>query len=83
MTATEQDYRSLALSLLAAFEELTKEHMAMSEALRNQPKLLLAWQSYLPQTGQSVAAVFGPLRDAIETGNDYRPSLEALLKLLG
>jgi hypothetical protein len=31
---TTEDYKSLSLSLLAAFEEITKEHMAMAEALR-------------------------------------------------
>jgi hypothetical protein len=80
---TTEDYKSVALSLLAAFEDITKEHIAMSEVFRNQPKLMLAWQSYLPQATQAVEAAFGPLRTAIVSGSDYRPALEALLKLPG
>jgi hypothetical protein len=80
---TTPDYKSLALSLLAAFEDITKEHMAMAEALRERPTLLLAWHSYLPQTTQAVESVFGSLRTAIVSENDYRPALEALLKLPG
>jgi hypothetical protein len=55
---TTQDYKSLALSLLAAFEEITREHIAMSEVLRKQPNLILAWQSYLPQATQAVDGAF-------------------------
>ncbi len=80
---TTQDYKSLALSLLAAFEEITKEHMAMSEVLRNQPNLKMAWNSYFPQATQAVNAAFGPLRAAITAESDFRPALEALLKLPG
>jgi hypothetical protein len=83
MPTTNQGYKSLALSLLAAFEQITKEHMAMAEAMRDRPNLLLAWQSYPPQATQAVEAAFGPLRTAITTENDFRPALEALLKLPG
>jgi hypothetical protein len=80
---TTQDYKSLALSLLAAFEEITREHIAMSEVLRDKPNLILAWQSYLPQATQAVDAAFPPLRTAIISENDFRPALVALLKLPG
>jgi hypothetical protein len=80
---TTNEYKELALSLVAAFEEITKEHIAMSEVFRNQPKLVLAWHSYLPQATQAVETVFGSLRTAIVSEGDFRPALEALLKLPG
>ena len=80
---TTRDYKNLALSLLAAFEEITKEHIAMSEVFRNQPDLTLAWHSCLPQATQAVDAAFGPLLTAIISESDFRPALETLLKLPG
>lgn len=78
---TPEEYKRIALALLEHFEGITKEHMAMAEVFRNQPSLQIAWQGYLPQATQAVAAVFPPLRTAIESGIDIQPALEALLKL--
>jgi len=77
----EADYKTLALELLDYAYELTKEHMAMSEVLRRKPTLLNEWRVFLPQATQAVDATFAPLRTAIESGIDFRPALEKLLKL--
>jgi hypothetical protein len=78
---TTEEYKDLALTLLDAFEVLTKEHMAMAEVLRKQASLQVVYQEYLPQATQAVYAAFGPLRTAISSESDFRPALEALLKL--
>lgn len=78
---TTKDYKDLALSLLAAFEEITKEHMAMSEVMRKQPILKVASHSYFPDATLAVDAAFSPLRTAIVSESDFRPALKALLKL--
>ncbi len=80
MTTTEE-YKRVALALLDYYDEITKEHMAMSEVLRSHPALDQAYRGYMPQAKQAVDSVFVPLRTAIESGIDIQPALEAVLKL--
>jgi hypothetical protein len=81
MTTAAEEYKRVALALLDRFDEITKEHMAMSEVLRQDPALEKAYLGYMPQAKQAVDSAFGPLRIAIESGIDIQPALEALLKL--
>lgn len=79
---TNEEYKQIALDLLDRFYEVTKEHMAMSEAIRNyQPALNSAVLGFMPQATQAVDAAFQPLRISIEAGSEFRPALEALLRL--
>jgi hypothetical protein len=80
---SDPDYKTLALVLLERTRELTVEHMAMSEVLRAKPSLTVEYHSYLPQATQAAEPGFESLKLAIESGSDYRPALEQLVKLLG
>jgi len=78
---TAEEYKRVALALLSYFDEITKEHMAMSEVFRKSPTLQQAYLGYMPQAKQAVDSVFLPLRSALDSGTDIQPALEALLKL--
>jgi hypothetical protein len=77
----QSNYKELALELLRYAYDLTKEHMAMTEAMRHKPNIKKDAAEFLPQATIAVESVFRPLRSAIESGIDFRPALEELLKL--